>query len=228
MSNVFKRDSIWLDGPSELMRTESTAHVQASPPPTAPPGPDPVAEARREAEKILADARRGAETAYQTAVETGRTKGYEEGRQEALRQEGTAARELQELCRRLQARREELEGQVQSEAVEFAFSLAEKVVASQVDRSDQFFVNLCEQAVAALGQPQRVALHVGKRLYPIASRRLRELEECLGGLTHLELACEEGAEPLYLRLETPSGSVETGVELRIRKAREQLGVHSGT
>ncbi|MDR3552679.1 MAG: FliH/SctL family protein [Clostridia bacterium] len=177
-----------------------------------------------DAERIVSQARAQADDIYREAYEKGLHLGEQEGLSSAILHERQAVGELQELCRRLEEGRQQVCDATRDEAVEFAFDLARKIVNVELDRNDKAFLALCLDGARHITAPSEVVLKVGPREYGMVNRYIGEIRKAIDGLGSLEIEPVEN-EPGCCRFETGSGIVDSGVNARLKKAKEILDVN---
>lgn len=233
LSNVFRGEDVVVANPSELPRVpvsirsvpELSRAARSAPENTdvparapAPQGPTPE-QAQAAAQSILAQAKETADAVCRSAYDKGLLKGEEEGRAAALAEERAAAGELRELCGRVTASRQKYEEKLYGEAVDFAFALAEKIVAAKIERDEDVFLGLCREAMPSAAGSQNAVLRVGERGYDVVVRNAEELQKLAHGLSHLEVVLDPD-DATACRLESDGGLVDAGVRTRFKQAKK--------
>lgn len=182
-----------------------------------------VSSANAKAEKIIEEAKRTAGIMYKEAYEKGIEKGRQEGVELAMKEEKTAVDELKQLCGQLEENDSKRANSMLDEAVDFAFSIAEKILNTEIDRNDKVFVNICKEAISNMAGPKSVMLKVGENRYGVISRNLAEIRNSVEGLEHIEIELDE-KHPDLCRVETETGTADASIENRIKKAKQLLNI----
>lgn len=142
---------------------------------------------RREAEAIRAEA---AEQGYQA--------GYEQGRAQALEENGRSLAEIKRLAQEIERDRQTLIAREEQNLIDLALEIARKVVADRIERDDEAFVRIFRQAVEGLSDQKTVQLTVSQQDIEFAT-------------AHAQRLCEmvRDAEKLTLRVieDVPKGTV---------------------
>lgn len=234
LSNVFKCENVVVEKPSELScvsvpiaKISAKEKEKPGPPEEAEPDAEEITERiaakRKEADKVLSDARKTADKIFKAAYEKGLAQGRAEGEAEALQKEQAGVMELQKLCERLEAQKGKQEADVQNGALDFAFSLAEKIVCTEIDRDNSVYLNILKDAVSHIADPENVVIKVGSRGYSIANNYITEIRDSIKGLKHLKIEINE-KEPDCCRIETEAGMIDAGVKARFLKAEQLLEI----
>jgi flagellar assembly protein FliH len=195
-------------------------------------------DARRDAARIVADARSQAEEACRAAAETGYAEGLARGRNDAYadgHQQGLAearkaaaeeAAELIPLARKLvealPAARAELVHQARCRMLEFALELAAKIVgcvaARNVEAAQENLRKALEHADCGAGA-----------IVKVNAGQLARLEECLpdlidalGRTGEVELVGDEALSPGSVRLIAGQGEIDATIETQLANVAEAL------
>lgn len=185
-----------------------------------------IKNAQREAGLIIQEAEKSAiqilESAKQRGYDEGRTSGFEAGSAEGRRQieeyEQAGVQELQTLIDRYEKESEE-KARSAEDSLMFAFGLAEKILGIEINRDDEAFLGLFQQAAGRIGEVSKVTLRVGDRGYDVAVRNREKLIQLLGGLENIKIEKSEKDSGACI-LETPQGTVDSGVKAQLGRAKE--------
>lgn len=131
-----------------------------------------LAQARAEAERIVAEARQQAEAVRQQAAAAGRQQGFEagfaEGRAAAEAQAAQEVARLHDLLNSILAERARILSGAEAELVDLALAIARKVIGDIAANHVEAVAYIVHQAVEQLGQTGPFQIH----LHPADAQRL--------------------------------------------------------
>lgn len=188
---------------------------------------DVITEASRQAQEIIERAREEAvsilENARNEGFDQGRIEGFEQGVQQGAEQirafENEKIQELQEFCSKYEEQLIQRLDSINTEALEFAFSLASKIIGVEIDRDDSAFLKLFEDAAAHIGEAETITLKVDEKCYGIATRCRDQMIKCISGLKKINIEQSGDAYGTCV-LETPRGNVDSSVDTQLARAAE--------
>ena len=180
-----------------------------------------VKKAKEDALRIIKQARAEAEESYHDAYEKGYGEGLKTAKKENYENEKILVDQLQNLMERLSSEKQKAKDEVNAEALDFAFELAEKITDIEIDRNDKAFVNICKKAVSHVEEAKSAVLRVGPREYAIASRYGSEIKKALSGLPNLQIQLDENRTGSCV-LETDTGLVDASVKAQLSRARQLI------
>ncbi|MGC9454774.1 MAG: FliH/SctL family protein [Phycisphaerae bacterium] len=197
-----------------------------------------VLEARKEAARIVEQARSEAdsvrkeasEAGYQEGLARGRHDGYEQGRQEALaearRKLSEDSASLLELAGKVVGQLDEARATVlqqgREEALTFAIALAERIVghiaAADVAAARQNLAKAMDRA----GCTSEITVRVNPRQLEALRTYCADLTDALGIRGGVELVADERISPGGVRVQTTSGEIDATVEKQLQNVVEAL------
>jgi flagellar assembly protein FliH len=182
-------------------------------------------QAQMEAQQIIKEASQIKKDAYAAGFENGIETGIQQGAKKAEEDEAAAVAQLQEAACRLEGCQSDIGESINSQAVDFAFYLAEKIVNMQIDKDDEAFLNICKNALSHIGETSSAVIRVGPREYEIVTHFQKELKKCLNGLDDLEVELENDRDG-YCVIETSSGSVDASVNAQLNRAKQMVNIET--
>ena len=234
LSRIVKSQTVVVEHPAELKSREKKA-------PAPEAGPSPPADWNARAETVINVAVRKAEEIIQKAnervqelfedakrcgMEEGLVAGFEQGvrdgKQQVMEFENSGIEELKALLSRLEQEYAAVIEQERSEEIPFAFSLASKIIGIEINRNDEAFLKLYENAASHIGETTKAVLKVGPRGFEIATKNKKQLMKCIAGLEQLEIEII-GDDNGSCILETPEGSVDASAATQFHKAQALVG-----
>lgn len=190
-----------------------------------------VAAACREAEKIVDSAKAEARETIRSAAARGRADGLQKGMAaasaECSRRNRQAVERLREKSRaeekRLAGEYRERERREQAGVTELGFSCAARIADMELHRDDSLFLGLVRTAAAHMGKPAHLVLRAGPLGMTAARHYRMELEKIFGGPDKYEVS-PGGHNDGICVIDTPEGSVDSGVETQLRRAAQLVGL----
>lgn len=180
-----------------------------------------IRNAAEEARHTLTTAVAKSEMMLKAGYDKGLREGYDEGAKKAEAEKLAAVARLAEVGAAIT---DTLDGEKQAlfeQATEFAFSIAEKIVNTALDRNDEIFVSMLENAATRLRAEDKKRLKVGPREYRIAQKYSEIIHASVHGMADFEI--EQKGDDGSMLLESVSGSVDAGVRTQINRARLLAG-----
>jgi len=183
--------------------------TQLDSPPTVSEIGDALAAVQRESQRLREEARR---------------QGYEEGHAAGL----AAARETaapaiqaaERACAELQAVRARLVAELEQDALQLAFELAEQVVAGAVDAQPERVLDVARHALRHLTDRRHVTLVVNPDDLALLSDSTTALQAQLGGIDHLAVQADRRVARGGAVALTEAGEIDTGLPVQLARARE--------
>ena len=194
-----------------------------------------VAQARREGEALLEQARQQAEQEAERARETAREEGYRQGYAEGLvqaRESGKAAVEaqLQEQARKVSdfleqstQAREDLIEQTKGELCDLSVAVAEKIIHISLKSSREVILRMIQVATERLRRREWVHIYVGGCDSKQLSQISPELTASLAGLSdHIKLIPMARDESGTCIIEMPDEIIDASVSTQLDNIRDIL------
>jgi flagellar assembly protein FliH len=174
---------------------------------------------------IEARAKSEAQFTVSEAKEQGISKGYENGLalgvEEAIRAEEEKKRAFFNAFLELEANiancyQKHLSD---SEFLEVAFELAQKIINIEIEKNDDSYFCLYRKAAVHISNAEKVTLKAGPRGYQVAQSMREEFEDAIDGLERIDIVLSGNDNGLCV-LETPLGNVDSSVEAQLQRAKK--------
>lgn len=181
---------------------------------------------RRQAAKILTDAKQQAQEVEQRAREA--------GRQAALRQaeqsvEGKFNERLQTVMPALEqavlALRESEQAWLnhwERQTVRLACAIAERVVRREIARTPEITLQLVREALELANGSARLRLHLNPQDHATLAGQVAALVACLQHLAPAEIVADPKISPGGCRVTTEFGSIDQQIETQLARIEEEL------
>jgi flagellar biosynthesis/type III secretory pathway protein FliH len=187
--------------------------------PAAAPPADPAAESAM----VLAAARAEAEQIRAAA----HAEGLAEGRAEALAAAAPAAAALGQAAEDLRAGPAAAAERLETEAVDLALALAEKIVGAAVAVEPELVVEAVRGALRGIVERERVTVLVNPEDLDLVREAMGDVVAGLGGIEHCEVQAERRVGRGGAVVRTPDGDVDASTEAKLERAREVVGAALG-
>jgi flagellar assembly protein FliH len=180
--------------------------------PPAPP-PDPL-----EARQLVSAAHAEAELIRAAA----RAEGLEAGRAEALASVEPSLAALDEAVAAVRAREADLADRLETQAVDLAFAIAEKVIAAHVETEPSTVLEAVRGALRGILERERVTVLVNPEDLELVRAAAEELRATLGGIEHCEIQAERRVARGGAMVRHGEGVVDARIETKLERAREAV------
>jgi flagellar assembly protein FliH len=179
-----------------------------------------IREAELEADRIIENARKKAEELKSLIEEESRQKGYEEGYEEAKKQHNDLIREAEAVKENaLKEYKEVLEG-IEKDAVDVIIGVSRKVIDDEINLNQEYLLNLVRQAFEKCSNRENIAIKVSSKDYEFIEENKDKILSMTEGIDGLDIIEDKSLKPGDLILETAYGSVDSGVNTKIKKIEE--------
>lgn len=187
----------------------------------------------RQVQQILEDARQQARESIRDAAVQGREEGLRQGIAEIRTASERAAREklarIQENGRqeneRLTHECRRQEEQERARTAAMGLHSAAVIANMELHRDDSLFLGLVRAAALHIGKPEHLVLRVGPLGMTAARHYRMELEKLFGGSAKYEVSLSAHDDGACI-IETPEGSVDSGVGTQLQRAAQLIGLPS--
>ena len=175
-----------------------------------------VDNAHEETRQVLQDAlREGYEQGYQQGLEQGRA----DGKRELQQMQQAAADEIDSVMRSLREERLSMLRESEQEIVALVFDIVDKVLAVEMDRSEQWVISQVKQAVKQLEGEGGGRLRVNPANLERARAAAEPLLDAEGKVGKLAVAADSALPPGGFVLDTDRGIIDSGVETKMSKLK---------
>jgi flagellar biosynthesis/type III secretory pathway protein FliH len=183
------------------------------------PSGDPQAEAAM----LLAAA--GAEAAELRA--NAHAEGLAAGRAEALAAVSPAAAALEQAAGAVRAEAEAAAERLETQAVELALMLAEKIVGAAVEAKPELVVEAVRGALRGLVERERITVLVNPADLELVREAIGGVVAAMGGIEHCDVQAERRVGRGGAVVRTPDGDVDASVDAKLERAREVVAAALG-
>lgn len=192
-----------------------------------------IAAAQDEVGLMLGDARNEALTLIQTAEtqandirEIARTEGYREGLERAAGETAeilsNGQKQADEITARANAEHKRLIDGLEPQVYKLAFEVAEKILGLELDRSDEAFMSILNNAMESVKAEQAVTLRVNSSEYDrFFNARSITLNTSRGGI-EAKVNIDPVVQPGGLIIETESGAIDAGAHAQLEQIKSEL------
>ncbi len=167
--------------------------------------------ASKEMESLKQMAEKQVEEAYQKGLKEGHAKGLEEGRQEYADKALDMQQRVQELLEATEAATTSYFTQIEDRLVEFAMSIARKVVGTAVEQHREIAVKLAKDAIEQATERSKILLIVNPVDLDILKEHKVELMSVATGIKKVEIETSERVHPGGVILESDGGSIDATI-----------------
>ena len=175
-----------------------------------------VGNAHEETRQVLQDALRdGYEQGYQQGLEQGRA----DGMRELQQMQQAAAEKIDSVMSSLREERQSMLRESEQEIVALVFDIVDKVLAVEMDRSEQWIISQVKQAVKQLEGEGSGRLRVHPDNLERARAAAEPLLEAEGKAGKLAVAADSALHPGGFVLDTDRGTIDSGVETKLSKLK---------
>jgi flagellar assembly protein FliH len=149
-----------------------------------------------------------------------RAEGFDAGRAEALEAANPALAALEAATAAVHAERLAAAERLESQAVDLALFLAERVVAGAIAVRPELVVEAVRGALRGIVERERVTILVHPDDLDVVRSAVEALRGSLGGIEHCEVQSERRVSRGGAIVRTPDGDVDARVETKLQRARE--------
>ncbi len=206
------------DGAGGAIETSTMSEVHAEP--AARLVKD--AEARAEAEAIVANARDEAATIEREAHEKGLAAGREEGLRLAQEESRAIIAEAGQVLETARAEREEIIAEARPEILRLALAVAHKIIREATEDDSQMAFRAALDAVKKVRDEEELTIRANPRDAVELEERRQELRAAARGLKRLTITEDPTIEPGGCVVDGPRGSVDARLERQLARAERAL------
>jgi len=210
-----RRGTVGRDGafrPEELVPDAPPGAAADGPGQGAPaPRADPLEEARREAEALVARAREEAEALRAKA----RAEGYEEGRAEGLRTLAEAAERFEGLCRDLAGHKAALYREARDQVLELTLALVQKLLGPLTEQTEGVVVRVVERALQVLSDRETLTIRVNPEDLQVLLEAKPRLMRSFDGIRQLAVVEDPGVRRGGCQVQTPTAEIDARLETQL-------------
>lgn len=179
-----------------------------------------IKEAHFEAARIMDEAQVQAEELKTASVEDGKKLGYEEGIVEAQRQYEDMVRQAEEIKNNAIIEYSQVLKGIETDAVNMVMEIAKKVISDEISINKENILFLVKQAFEKCSNKDDVTLKVSPEDYEFMVANKDRMLSLIEGIGEIEIKKEGSLKAGSCIIETPFGSVDAGVQTKLKKIEE--------
>jgi flagellar assembly protein FliH len=185
---------------------------------------DKEAEAKKEAEKYLSEAKLKAERIEREAYE----KGLEEGKSIAMEEGRKAVVPLIETVKKILTEVSGLKGNIyktiESEMLELIFAVSESVIHREIAADKEMVLNTIKAAVAGIIGKEEIAIKVNPEDLEAARKIKTDIMSSINGLKNVAIDGDPSIGRGGCVVETNFGSIDARIEQQIEEIKQTLKI----
>lgn len=179
-----------------------------------------VQEARLEALRLMENSEREIEESRIAIEEEARRNGYEDGYNEAKKQCEDILQEAEFVREHARAEYNEVLASIESDAVNIILSIAKNVISEEISLNKDNILLLVRQAFERCSNKENVVLKVSVEDYDFVVENKDKLHSMVEGIGALEIKKDASLKCGACLIETPFGSIDAGVQTKLKKIEE--------
>lgn len=179
-----------------------------------------IKEAQIEAERIIENAQKDAEELEKTSADEGKKQGYEQGYNEAMSQYEDLIKQAQEMKENTIVEYNHVLAGIENEAVELILGIAKKVIGEEININKENILMLVKQGFEKCSSKENAVIRVSPDDFDYLTENKDKLVEMIGGAAEIEIKKEASLSAGACLIETPFGSVDAGVQTKLKKIEE--------
>lgn len=192
---------------------------------------DIIAKAREEAEMITKEAEYEAARIVESAENEAKVrateiedkalqKGYSEGMENARQQNEALLQETQSIRDNAIEEHDHIIACMEAEIIEMALDIAKKVIGSEFQANPENMLLIVRQAVEKCSNRNSMLIKVSKEDYSFLNENIERLLSMVQGVGEIELKQDLSLKPGDCIVETPFGSVDAGMQIKLSKIEQ--------
>lgn len=196
-----------------------------------------IKKARADALRILAEAKKKAQTVinqaisdseeicsekYKIASENGYKEGQDRGNKTAQNEVKKALNELQILSASLSNEKKKIAEESQNLIINLAAEIAQKVTGEFFVRDEKVFLSMFNRAVKEMPAAEKLKVTVSAKDYKIMSFDPYKLLEMTKNFRSIEICCDKSAQEGTLRLESAIMLLDAGINAQIGMLKKEI------
>ena len=179
-----------------------------------------IEEAELEAQRILESAEIEAFNRKQSIEDESRQKGFETGYEEAKSMYEDLLSEAEFVKEHASVEYCEIMAGIEKDALELIMNIAEKVIGEEISLNKENIISIVGQALEKCSNREEIAVKVSVQDYDFLVDNKEKLLSMVDGIENLEIKRDHSLKPGDCLVETPYGSIDAGVQTKLRKIEE--------
>lgn len=183
---------------------------------------DYVAEAKAQADAILAEAHEQAQALQSHAEAEGQKQGYEQGLQEAAVKQREMEQQLQRSQEQLQQQYEEKQNAIEHDVVDVVCEVVEKVFLVQFGDKKEIILHCVDQALTNIEGSKTFMIRVNENNLEYLRAHKEELQEKVGQDVMLDIVLDPLLDEKQCMIETDGGLFDCGMDTQMRNLAKDI------
>ena len=179
-----------------------------------------IKEAEYEAQRIIENTEIEIEERRLAVEEEAKQKGYEDGFNEAKKQYEDLIQEAEFVREHAKAEYKEVLESIESDTVNVIIDIAKKVIGSELSLNKENILFLVKQAFEKCTNKENIVLKVGAEDYDFLSESRDRLLSMVEGIGGLEIKKDSSLKAGVFIVETQYGSIDAGVQTKLKKIEQ--------
>jgi flagellar assembly protein FliH len=157
------------------------------------------------------------------ARQKGFEKGYEQGYEEAKKMYEDLISEAENIKERANIDYSKAMSEIESDAIDLVMDIARKVIGEEVKLNKEHLIYLVSEALGKTSNRDNIMLRLSNQDYDYVVENKEQLLSMVEGVGTLDIKRDPALKPGDCLVETPYGSIDAGVETKLRKIEEAFG-----
>lgn len=181
-----------------------------------------LADANLTAENILAEAHEQAQALQSHAEAEGQKQGYEQGLQEAAAKQREMEQQLQRSQEQLQQQYEEKQNAIEHDVVDVVCEVVEKVFLVQFGDKKEIILHCVDQALTNIEGSKTFMIRVNENNLEYLRAHKEELQEKVGQDVMLDIVLDPLLDEKQCMIETDGGLFDCGMDTQMRNLAKDI------
>jgi len=179
-----------------------------------------INEAKLKASMIIKEAEEEANKLTNEIIENARKAGYEKGYIEGRNQYENLIKEAELIRENAKAEYKEILAGIEKDVINLSFEIAEKVLAYEIDTNKEGILHLVKQAIEKCTNRESIIIKVSPADYDTINQNTEKLREMIEDLGNLQVKKDLSLKSGNFLVENLYGSIDAGIETKLKKIEE--------
>ena len=179
-----------------------------------------INEAKLKASMILKEAEEEANKLTNEIIENARKTGYEKGCIEGRNQYENLIKEAERIREQAKTEYKEILAGIEKDVINLSFEIAEKVLTYEIDTNKEGILHLVKQAIEKCTNRESIIIKVSPGDYDIIYQNTEKLREMIEDLGNLQIKKDLSLKSGNFLVENLYGSIDAGIETKLKKIKE--------
>ncbi len=181
-----------------------------------------LAHARRQAERLLAEAQAQIEDIRRAAAEAGRREAAEEIRRQSAERVAPAVEAICRAATQIEQAKNAWQNHWETAAVRLSAAIARRIVRREVSVRPEITLGWIREALELAAGSAQVRLRLHPQDHRLLGDQLRTMTAALGNLGAVEIAPDEEIERGGCRVDTCFGAIDQQIDAQLARIEEEL------